>query len=312
MSICAVNETTNSSTVATRWSLPAPDAAQDEGPSDRLRRTTSDEVMSVDLVSALAGDRTMSDDERRLVAQHEVDRGETFFSDLLYAISHHYFAPPVARSLWRKILEHKHSISTRLGRNVRITVATLDYLSNITDDLRAPTLIPEAYVSELANLSMRDAMTGLFNHSTCFELLALELRGYHRYGGRVGLLLLDIDDFKQINDHDGHPAGDQVLIELAEALTSAARRSDVCCRLGGDEFAVILRLTEDARQAREVAERIRACAASIRWRGRPITVSLGVALCDDTVSTVDELVGRADQALYTAKLAGKNRVVLHG
>lgn len=306
--------TTTTSTVSSAdradRDLAAFGSARDESPSDRLRRTTTPEVMSVDLVSVLAGDREMTDAERGVIDLRQAQRGELFFSDLLYAISHHYFAPTIAETLWREILAHKRSISSRLGRNVRITVATLDYLSNITHDLLAPTLMPEAYVSELANLSMRDAMTGLFNHSTCNELLELELRSHRRYGVGVSLVVLDIDDFKQVNDRDGHPAGDRMLIQMARALTRAARHSDVCCRLGGDEFGIILRLTNDPLQAREVAERVRAEAATIRWHDRPITISLGVALCKRTTVSADALLASADHALYEAKMAGKNRVVL--
>jgi len=289
-------------------SSPAP--GQDESDADRLRRTTTPEALSVELVSAFAGDREMTDAEAAQIRTQERNRGEIFYSDLLYSISHHYFAPEVAEVLWAEVLDHKRLISERLGRNVRITVAALDYLSNITSELRGQTLISETHVSDIVNLSLRDGMTGLFNHSTCHELLELEVRSHQRYGVGVAVLLLDIDDFKGVNDRDGHQEGDRILVALAGALKAEARDSDVCCRLGGDEFAVILRLTGNPTEACDIAERIRARAGNITSAGQPITVSVGVALCDLATASPEALVARADRALYEAKSHGKNRVVL--
>lgn len=285
-----------------------PESERNESSADRLRRTTTPDAVSADLVSAFAGDREMTEIERRKIQDLARERGDVFFSDLLYAISHHYFPPGIAESLWKEIIGHKLTLSTRLGRNVRIVVAALDYLSNITNEMAAPVLMSESHVSELANLSMRDGMTGLFNHSSCYELLELELRSHRRYGVGVALLVLDVDDFKAVNDLYGHQEGDRVLIEVAKALVAEARDSDICCRLGGDEFGVILRLTNDPVEACDIAERIRVRAATIACRGGPLSLSIGVALCDHTSNSPRALVERADQALYEAKIGGKNRV----
>ena len=197
-----------------------------------------------------------------------------------------------------------------LGRNVGITVATLDYLSNITSELRMPTLISEAYVSEMASLALRDGMTGLFNHSTFYELLELELRNYRRYGAGVSLLLLDVDDFKSVNERKGHQEGDRILVELAKTLTEEARDTDICCRLGGDEFVIILRPTHDPQQALKIAERIRARAATIVCDGQQMAISAGVAMCDRKTTSPSAFIERADQALRMAKFGGKNQVIL--
>jgi diguanylate cyclase (GGDEF)-like protein len=287
-----------------------PESGQDENAADRLRRTTTPEVMSVELVSAFAGDREMTGAERAFIRTQKKNRGSVFYSDLFYAVSHHYVAPELAEELWDKVLSHKQLISERLGRNVRIAVATLDYLSNITSELRTPTLISEAHISRIADLSMRDGMTGLFNHSSCYEILELEFRSRRRYGVGVSLLLLDIDGFKSANDRCGHQEGDRVLVELAKTLIEQSRDSDICCRIGGDEFVVILRMTNDPAEACGIAERIRAKAATITCKGRQITVSIGVALCHHVTSSPRVLMERADRALYRAKRDGKTRVVL--
>jgi diguanylate cyclase (GGDEF)-like protein len=286
------------------------DCSGDEEDGDRLRGTVTPDALPIDLVSAFAGDRTMTDIERARIRDLRDRRGNVFFSDLLYTISHNYCAPEIAENIWNKVLVHKIVMSERLGRNVRITVATLDYLSNVTGEMRSFTLMSEAYVAQIVNLSMRDGMTGLFNHSTCYELLELELRNNRRHGVGVALILLDIDDFKLVNDRWGHQEGDRVLSALAETLKEETRESDICCRVGGEEFAVILRFTNDPREAFDIAERIRLGASKIISNGQAIAISAGVALCKGAGQTSHALVEMADRALYRAKQNGKNTVVL--
>ena len=281
-----------------------------ESSGDRLRRTVASDAMSVELVSAFAGDRDMTDAERAHIDSQIEARGGVFYSDLFYAISHHYFAPEVAETLWGKVLLHKHLMSETLGRNVRITVATLDYLSNVTAEIASPTLISETYAAEIANLSMRDGMTGLYNHSTCYELLELECRRHRRYGAGMSLIMMDVDDFKLLNDGYGHQEGDRVLIELAGMLTTQLRDSDICCRFGGEEFVAILPFTNRCAEAREIAERIRRQAMTIVCGEKGITVSGGVAVGDRGTLSPRVLVQRADRALYRAKEDGKNRIVV--
>jgi diguanylate cyclase (GGDEF)-like protein len=285
-------------------------SARLESSRDRLRRTVTPDAMSVELVSAFAGDRDMTQAERAHVGSQIEARGGVFYSDLFYAISHHYFAPEVAETLWGKVLLHKHLMSEALGRNVRITVATLDYLSNVTAEIVSPTLISETYAAEIANLSMRDGMTGLYNHSSCYEMLELEFRRHRRYGSGMSLIMIDVDDFKLINDEYGHQEGDRVLVELARTLTEQVRDSDICCRFGGEEFVAILPSTGSLAEAREIAERIRKTAMTIVCGEKRITVSSGVAVCDPGTRSPQALVESADRALYRAKGDGKNRVAV--
>jgi diguanylate cyclase (GGDEF)-like protein len=285
------------------------DQAHDEGNGERLRGTVARDALPVDLVSAFAGDRAMTQAEGARIRVLQETRGNVFYSDLFYAISHHYFAPEIAEDVWNQVLAHKVTMSAELGRNVRITVATLDYLSNIMGEMRPFTLMAEIDVAAIVNLSMRDGMTGLFNHSTCYELLELELKNHRRYGVGVALILLDIDDFKQVNDRWGHQEGDRILRELAKTMGEETRESDICCRFGGEEFAVILPFTGDPLEARMIAERIRAGAARLESRGQGITISAGLAQGDASTPTAQALVERADRALYRAKREGKNRVV---
>jgi diguanylate cyclase (GGDEF)-like protein len=279
----------------------------EESDADRRRSILDDNAISVDLVSALAGDRLLTEAEKIRLDDLKKSRGLRFFSDLLYSITHQFFPPEVAQGLWTEVLRHKIKLSTVLGRNVRTVVAALDYLSNITGDMHSPTLVGEAVIEEIVGLSLRDGLTGLFNHTYFFQQIDLEVRRSVRYGVVVSLILIDIDDFKTVNDTYGHQEGDRVLATMGRTLMSVARDSDICCRYGGEEFSVILPLT-NVHKAGEIAERIKAEMAEHLPDGRIVTVSIGVASCGKTSRSYQDLVERADTAHYHVKRSGKNRV----
>jgi diguanylate cyclase (GGDEF)-like protein len=161
---------------------------------------------------------------------------------------------------------------------------------------------------EARQLADLDSLTSLHNRRYFHEVLARECARAHRYGRRLALLVLDIDDFKAINDRIGHLAGDHALAEAADRLRGAVRTADIPCRVGGDEFAVVLPESslEDAEQLfRRILD-----AVSVRALGEAgkLMVSAGIAELrggDDASS----LFERADEALYRAKEAGKGTVV---
>jgi diguanylate cyclase (GGDEF)-like protein len=291
----------------------APDRARTrscETDVDRLRGILAGDALSVDLVSAFAGDRRLTNTEEAMLSNLQKRRKELFFSDLLYAVTHQHFSPVAAEKLWERILLHKREMSRLMDRNVQIVVATLDCLTNFKSDILLPTLINEAHIAEIVNLSMRDGLTGLFNHASCHELINLELRRYARHGTVVSLIFTDIDDFKEINDLCGHLEGDRVLQDLAETIKKVVRDSDIICRYGGEEFAVILPLTP-ALGAAEIAERMRVETMWVQAGGRALTISSGVTSCDVKTTTARMLLEKADRALYQAKKEGKNRVVVN-
>lgn len=279
----------------------------EETEADRQRGILGDNALSMDLVSALAGDRKLTKAEKKRIEDLKKNRSLNFYSDLLYSITHQYFPPETAEDLWAAVLRHKMELSTVLGRNVKTVVATLDYLSNITDTMRGATLVAEAVIEEIIGLSLSDGLTGLFNHTYFFQQIDLEMRRYARYGALVSLALIDIDDFKKVNDTYGHQEGDRILAAMGKALLHVARDSDICCRYGGEEFAVILPLT-DIHEAGEIAERMKKEMAERLPDGQIVTVSIGVASCGKKTRTYRDLVEKADVALYHVKRSGKNRV----
>ena len=164
------------------------------------------------------------------------------------------------------------------------------------------------------SLALTDELTGLYNRRYVFAHLS-ELLGRRTEGGNeTAVLLFDVDHFKRVNDRHGHPAGDEVLRELAERAVRHVRSVDLVGRLGGEEFVVIMPETSLA-GAVVVAERFRAAVADEPFvpRGQseklPVTVSVGIAVTGEGSDTIDTLLKRADDALYAAKHAGRNRVV---
>ncbi len=168
---------------------------------------------------------------------------------------------------------------------------------------------------KLREQAMRDKLTGLYNRHYVEEWFGLELRRAQRHGRPLAAIMLDIDHFKRFNDSFGHEAGDLVLRELAGVLRRFARESDVACRYGGEEFLVLLpECPFDAALPR--AERLREEIAKLelRYDDQPlglVSVSLGVAAFPDHAKESEELLRRADEALYLAKQTGRNRVVAY-
>ena len=166
----------------------------------------------------------------------------------------------------------------------------------------------------LRQLATQDSLTGLFNRRHFFSLAQQEFERSQRYRHPLSLLMLDLDYFKAINDTYGHQLGDQVLQAVAGVIRAGLRQIDIACRYGGEEFVVLLPETAPA-TALSVAQRV--CAALVTTpvataQGAvSVTVSIGVAaLTDHEPLTLDDLLERADRALYAAKAAGRNRVEL--
>lgn len=153
-----------------------------------------------------------------------------------------------------------------------------------------------------------DVLTGLANRRGFDERIREEVARSERYGHPLSLLMIDIDDFKRVNDASGHAAGDEALRTVASQIEKSIRSIDTAARYGGEEFAVILPETAIAGAA-VVAERIRGRVAGV-VSPHPLTVSIGVAELTRSGEAPFELVNRADAALYRAKVAGKNRLDL--
>jgi diguanylate cyclase (GGDEF)-like protein len=168
---------------------------------------------------------------------------------------------------------------------------------------------------ELGRAAAEDPLTGLFNRRHFLSRLDEEVERARRQRSALVAMMIDVDNFKELNDHLGHPVGDAVLRVVGDALRRSVRVFDVCARLGGDEFAIIMPGSSTA-SSTQIAERIRQDVDGSRPALGPwsdelrVTASVGIATFEGT--TGEDLLARADQALYAAKRAGKNCVRLAG
>lgn len=222
----------------------------------------------------------------------------------------------LARRLWVGLLEHREALTRELGRDPGLRVAVLDYLINREARLRAPVVVEQETLELVERSATRDPLTGLFNRGFMEAVLDREMRRCRRYGLELSVVMLDLDDFKGVNDAWGHGFGDRVLRRVGRLVRGAVRDSDSPCRYGGEEFLLILPET-DRLGAYAVAERVRRRVE--RWfeahrlEGRDVrlTLSGGIAHYPEDARGPQELVSRADASLYRAKAQGKGRVALH-
>jgi diguanylate cyclase (GGDEF)-like protein len=158
--------------------------------------------------------------------------------------------------------------------------------------------------AQAQHLADRDGLTGLYNGRKMHDLLARSVEDARRRNGRAGLLFIDVDGFKRVNDVHGHSCGDLLLTRVASRITARARTGDLVCRYGGDEFVVILPQLVDAASAGEVADSIRRrVALPYRLGGVDVqvTAAVGTALYPDDARTPEALMRLADQSMYREK-----------
>lgn len=165
----------------------------------------------------------------------------------------------------------------------------------------------------LEEMAIRDGLTRLYTHRHFYDRLEEEFSRATRHHEPLSLIFFDIDDFKQVNDSCGHTCGDEVLRLIGRVIRDVVRESDISARYGGEEFAVLLPHT-DPRGALKMARRLAGAISEMKFeklQGRQITVSTGVAtFSGNNLASFDQLVQRADQAMYQAKAEGKNRVAV--
>lgn len=168
---------------------------------------------------------------------------------------------------------------------------------------------------QLRELASHDALTALPDRNYLQEQLELAMTRANRVNQRVGVLFIDLDGFKKVNDCYGHQSGDRLLVALARRLASSVRAYDTVARIGGDEFVVILERLEERGHAERIARDIvRALSGPVRLVGgglAKVSASIGIAIFPSDGSTSDELLKHSDAAMYQAKRAGSGRIQSH-
>lgn len=208
-----------------------------------------------------------------------------------------------------RLAEQETSLKTELEALSTAKTAMTEVISELQSKMES---LEEnlAEGEEFRFRATHDSLTGVWNRAAIFDVLKRELLRAQREGTSVGVLLADLDHFKNVNDVHGHLAGDAVLREVAQRINSAVRTYDAVGRYGGEEFLVVLSGCEE--EPIRHAERIRALVSAepVVTREGPITVtlSLGVAISGRQLPDMEDILRAADAALYRAKRAGRNRV----
>jgi diguanylate cyclase (GGDEF)-like protein len=232
------------------------------------------------------------------------------FSELLFRMTHEIYTEKKATDLWFKIIDHRESLKKTLNRDTGMLVAALDYLANISGDLSNPKIIDDLRLEEAAEMATRDSLTGLYLRGVFEFFLEKMVLEHRRYGKAISLILLDIDDFKKVNDNYGHQVGDAVLSRIGKMIMKNIRNFDFPARYGGEEIAIIFPDTPIGKAA-VLADRLRKYLnRSFLKNGPVVMVSIGVScIHEPDITTAAELIRAADKALYEAKRSGKNKVL---
>ncbi len=235
--------------------------------------------------------------------------GPSLYGRILLTLTHETFDESLAQKLWQAILLHRQQMKDMLGRDVGISVATMDYMTNIAGLLKWPKIIEQDKSDYISRASTTDELTGLYLRDVFDLMLMKEFDESQRKSRELCLLMLDIDDFKRINDQYGHVVGDEVLMRVGQCINMSVREMDLAARYGGEELAVIMPST-NLKQANKIAQRIRKRIAKLSFDGFSITVSGGVAqCCDNAITLPQQLIEMADKLLYQAKAQGKNQIL---
>ena len=188
---------------------------------------------------------------------------------------------------------------------LQVTCITLD----IHGDLIKRLAEVERENKHLRSLSLTDALTDLYNYRFFYKQLEIEMARTRRTGHSCSLMMIDLDNFKLLNDTWGHVEGNNFLVEVATAIGQKVRPTDILCRYGGDEFTVIMPAT-GLFDATRIGQRVRECMSRIPWKlDRAVSASIGLAEYQpDSKQEASEFINMADRALYKAKKTGKNRI----
>src|SRR5712671_7468296 len=243
----------------------------------------------------------------------EVPARGQFLQRYFRAIAHLDLREDQCVQLWDEMLLRRRELSENLGRQVALKTALMDVFSS-AGLFRVPIIIEYDELKTLQLNAVTDPLTSLYNRRVFAETFEKELNRSRRYGSPLGLVVLDLHRFKEVNDKHGHPRGDDVLRAAAATLKKALRTSDSAFRIGGDEFALLLPQT-DVEQAQALSRRVETVFIEMI---HPLQLSVGVNM-DHGVATfpqdgeqADQLIRVADERLYRLKQANHSRTAANG
>jgi len=238
------------------------------------------------------------------------------YAPLLRLLTHLDYTETEAHEHWDAILSHRDELSETIGRTTSLQVAALDYFQNLKGAIRIPKILEMSTFLETERSAITDGLTGLYNRQFFDASLRRELKRARRYGLSFSLVMLDVDNFKAVNDIHGHVAGDEALNLTSNVILASVREIDVACRYGGEEFALILPETSRT-GAFIVSERIRLDVKQVfnhqlvATSHIDLSLSGGIAIYPTDSDSAKGLLRMADKALYRSKHDGKDKITLH-
>ena len=235
----------------------------------------------------------------------------TSFSEILSHFADLHCSEEIAEEHWRNIISRAEFLERKLGRHVSVCVAVADYFTCDEKFFDSPVLVEIRVLRTTEKLAMIDDLTGVFNRRYMDTFLMKEEKRSTRHGEMFSVMILDIDDFKKVNDTYGHPVGDKVLMEAAYEIKSAIREEDVLCRYGGEEFVIIMPETEYDKPP-IIYNRLRnKLKESALCKEHKITISAGCATFNKDAFNIETLIQCADIALYKSKRNGKDMITVY-
>ncbi len=257
------------------------------------------------------------DDDLRLIPALQLlleEQGPEACKILIHILTNLDLTTGEAMDSWGRIIDHWEGLCGVLRRQISLRTAICDYFCSIDRRLYNPKLVELKLFEQIDTLSKYDNLTNLFNRHYFDDVLARELARATRHRTPLSLLLIDLDDFKKVNDVHGHLAGDKVLRHIAGIMLEEKRTEDIAVRLGGDELAIILPETEKDSVlviARRIHQRVETTPLLYNGQVIPLTLSAGVASFPRDGTNVKDLLNKTDRALYQAKAAGKNTISVY-
>ncbi|WP_039929149.1 diguanylate cyclase [Leptospira yanagawae] len=244
---------------------------------------------------------------QKIQSHHSHDESQ-IYANLLKVLTSLDIPESEAKEIWDEVSGNQSKLSKCLGREVGFRVALLDYFINHNQKIENPKIIEIRLFAETEKLILVDELTRLYNRRHFETALVREFKQASRYNQNLSLLIIDIDDFKKINDTYGHLMGDEILKQVASKISTSLRMEDTACRIGGEEFAIIFPQSNEE-QAMKAAEKLLQACRTILISGKPVTISGGLVSYPDKVKLCEEMYDLADRALYAAKDSGKNQIV---